>query len=188
MYYHSRELKHVEYDKVLPAPIEFIDEHFLEAYKWLGKYCGYCPQIWLSRSRSCLTGYKGRGWGKWENDKSEKIMFGFDVIKGFPLDFDTWELILGPLMNKEKISVFMKDMYKMIMEDGGDFSGDMGIKDYIEKGEDYFLKKYLFVEKDQVVVPSLNLKSAKIIFCKSEKHVKALRKMGFINDRIRIQK
>jgi len=34
---------------------------------------------------------------------------------------------------------------------------------------DLFLHKYLFVEKDQVVVPSLNLKSAKQIFCQNEK-------------------
>lgn len=188
MYYHARDLKHVEYDKVFPAPLAVIDDGFQNAYKWLGKYCGYCPQIWLSRSRSCLTGYKGRGWSKWESDKSDKIMFGFDVIKGFPLDFDTWELILGSLMSKEKISLFMKNMYQMIIEDGGDFGGDICIKNYVEKGEEFFLKNHLFVENDQVVVPSLNLKAAKVVFCKNEKQVKALRKMGFINDRIRIQK
>ena len=49
-----------------------------------------------------------------------------------------------------------------------------------------FLNRYLFVENDQVVVPSLNLKAAKQVFCRNEKQVKVLRHMGFINDRIKI--
>ena len=56
------------------------------------------------------------------------------------------------------------------------------------KGDlDLFLKKYAFIEKDQVVVPSLNLKSAKQIICRDEKQKKKLRKMGFIEDRIVIK-
>jgi len=46
---------------------------------------------------------------------------------------------------------------------------------------------YLFVENDQVVVPRLNLKTAKEIICQNEKQKKRLRKIGFIKDRIHIR-
>ena len=50
-----------------------------------------------------------------------------------------------------------------------------------------FLDAHLFVEKDQVVVPTLNLKAAKRVVCRNERQKKALRKMGFIEDRIQIR-
>lgn len=48
------------------------------------------------------------------------------------------------------------------------------------------LSGHLFVENDQVVVPSLNLKSAKRVLCRNERQKRALRQLGFIEDRIRI--
>ena len=84
------------------------------------------------------------------------------------------------------INEFIIDSWK----DQWDLSKDAEyswILEYKKLGEEEFLKKHLFVENDQVVVPSLNLKSAKEIFCKNEKQKKALRKMGFIEDRIKIK-
>ena len=189
MYYHARELKYVKYDKVFPPPIGSTDDFFLDAYTWLGSYCGYFPQIWLSRSRSELTGYKRRNTYSKKHDKKSKIMFGFDIIKGFPVKFDPWELILGPLMSKEPLNKFMKELYDDIYKEKEEFDKyTLPVKDYVEKGEEYFLKTHLFVEHDQIVVPSLNLKSAKVIFCKNEKDYKKLAQMGFIKDRIQIRK
>lgn len=190
MYYHARELKYVVYDKVGPAPISVIDEDFQKAYKWLGKYCGFFPQVWLSRSRSSITGYKTKRWPLGKNSKNDHIMFGFDIIKGFPLKYDVWELLLNPLMNGQDIEKWAKEWYDDVMknENGQFCEYTTCIKDLVENGFDFFLKRHLFVEHDQIVVPSLNLKSAKNVFCRNEKEYKALTKMGFIKDRIRIQK
>ena len=49
------------------------------------------------------------------------------------------------------------------------------------------LSKHLFVKHDQVVVPSLNLKAAKLIICRNERQKKTLRRMGFIEDRLVIR-
>lgn len=189
MYYHARELKYVVYDKVAPAPTSAIDEGFLNAYKWLGKHCGYCPQIWLSRSKSILTGYKNKRWIREKRFVQSNIMFGFDIIKGFPVKFDTWELIMCSLMNNESLRNFMNSFYNDLVGENIKFDYYvMPVKDYVEKGEEYFLKTHLFVEHDQIVVPSLNLKSAKTVFCRNEKEYKKLVQMGFIKDRIHIQK
>jgi hypothetical protein len=45
----------------------------------------------------------------------------------------------------------------------------------------------VFVERDQFVVPSLNLKTARRILCRNERQKKALRRMGFIEDRIEVR-
>jgi hypothetical protein len=50
-----------------------------------------------------------------------------------------------------------------------------------------FLRRHVFVERDQVVVPSLNLKTAKRILCRNERQKKQLRRMGFIEDRMEIR-
>lgn len=49
------------------------------------------------------------------------------------------------------------------------------------------LRRHVFVERDQVVVPSLNLKAAGRILCRNERQKKQLRRMGFIEDRIEIR-
>jgi hypothetical protein len=58
MYYHCRPLKYVEYGKIYPPPVETLDEMFLNCYNWIGNYCHFSPQVWLSRSVSSITGYK----------------------------------------------------------------------------------------------------------------------------------
>lgn len=186
MYYHCRPLKYVKYGKVQPPPEETLD-FMLPAYKWLGHYCGYCPQVWLSRSHSAITGYRN----DWHKDS---VLFGFDIIKGFALSYNHWELVMNPVINEQSFDEQNKAIERMFnsivqdyREDGEEPEDE--IADWVDAGSnlDEFLKKYLFQEIDQVVVPSLNLKSAKKIICHNEKQKKKLLKMGFIEDRILIK-
>lgn len=203
MYYHCRPLKYVEYGKVAPPPLEKVDDFLLPAYKWLSNYCGYCPQVWLSRSHLSITGYKmprmlkkrqyyvqKRGEFKVRNDN---VLFGFDVIKGFPVRYNFWEMLL--MFIDEKLS--LEEQNKYFTKEFNDITRECKLDNCIDDefmawdscggNLDLFLKKYVFVEEDQVVVPSLNLKAAKKIICSDEKQKKALRKMGFIEDRIQIK-
>jgi hypothetical protein len=192
MYYHCRPLKFVEYGKVYPPPIKEIDEFMIMPYRWLGHYCSFFPQVWLSRSYSSITGFKN----KYTKEK-DGILFGFDIIQGFPLSFQPWELLIGTLMNLDdhstieqlnrKIQQDFIEIEKDCIKEKWDLDGE--IKKWVDCGRniDTYLKKHVFVEVDQVVVPSLNLKVAKKIICRDERQKKALRKMGFIEDRIQIR-
>ena len=206
MYYHSRAIENTIYGKVGPAPASVVDNHFLQAYKWLSKYLpdSYCPQIWLSRSKSSYTGYtnqpkakQSKLFGKKTNDEPS-LLFGFDIIKGFPVDYELWCDFLPNLVN-------CKDGIK-----DGDLAVIAALKQYDEwaKEDEAQNNKYkiskavslwrrygnlqsvlnlgLFIEHDQVVVPALNLKSAKVVYCRNESQVKRLLKMGFIHDRVKI--
>jgi hypothetical protein len=115
-------------------------------------------------------------------------MFGFEHIRGFPLDYTEWHAILNSLLMKpwvsfedanKHIQAYLTNIRTWDAEDGA-----LQSSGYYEL--ESFLKESLFVKRDQVVVPTLNLKSAKKIFCRNEKQKKALRKMGFIEDRIMI--
>lgn len=180
MFYHARGLKYVEYGKVSG----FVEEDDLlnSAYKWLSSYCKFFPQVWLSRSSSSITGIR---YGK------DKILFGFDYIKGFSIDYSEWENLLFVLLNEKcKFS----DLEKLVRENFRrinieDDKENLKGKDRIFPSDnyEYWRDNYLFVEHDQVVVPSLNLKSAKEVICSNEKQKKKLRKMGFIEDRIKVR-
>ena len=209
VYYHCRPLKYVEYGKVLPSPDP--DPDLLPAYRWLGHYCGYCPQIWLSRGDISMTGARNliipkkvKGYPGARRDmraNRDSVLFCFDLIRGFPVDSDVWcVIILYTVMNMPKagldavnrqICINMDEWAEAVLED-----------DPHELEHGYcppaaawlkcrdistFLKQHVFVERDQVVVPSLNLKAAKEIICRDERQKKALRRMGFIEDRITIR-
>jgi len=192
MYYHCRPLKYVEYGKILPPPIELIDEYILECYRWLGAYCKFFPQVWLSRSHHSITGFK-RDLAK----KNDGILFGFDIAPGsFPVAYDAWEYLMGALINtkshnvsdiNKEINRELEELEKISKLEKWEPDGEL--KNWIDCGRDVnrYFEKHLFIEKDQVVVPSLNLKAAKKIICRNEKQKKALRKMGFIEDRIEIK-
>lgn len=191
MYYHCRPLKYVEYGKVFPPPIETIEPHMLKCYKWVAHYCNFFPQVWLSRSNFSITGFKEK-----YNKENDSILFGFDFIKGYPVSYDSWEFLMNVLMNVKTDNI--SEINKKIDEDFREFEEDSitekwepdgELKGWIDCGRnvDIYLKKHVFVEKDQVIVPSLNLKAAKKIICRNEKQKKALRKMGFIEDRIEIK-
>jgi len=204
MYYHCRDLRHVEYGKVYPPPPDKVDDFFILAYKWLGNYCGYFPQVWLARSHLHLTGYKSNCILKkrqfvqqkrsYTKNKMDSVLFGFDIIKGFPVSFRYWELILmflsgeGTLEQKnERLIQEVNEIVRDCKKDNSLIDEEMIAWDKCNGDLETFLKKYVFVEVDQVVVPSLNLKAAKQIICRNEKQKKKLRRMGFIEDRIVIK-
>jgi len=203
MYYHCRPIKYVEYGRVFPPPEDSLD-WMLPAYKWLGHHCGYSPQIWLSRSHSCITGYRSsnlikkskfirrkRSEAKVGNDS---ILLGFDVIKGFPVSYEHWNLILNACLSIENFDVQNKEIISQLNTFVGyyeenDEEPDRELADWVSSGRDLntFLNNYVFMEREQVVVPSLNLKSAKKIICHNEKQKKTLLKKGFIEDRVIIK-
>jgi hypothetical protein len=194
VFYHSRPLRHVVYGKVDPAPLDAVDPALLRAYRWLEQYCGYCPQVWLSRSRSTITGWK---------HGEDPILFGFERIKGFPLHYDMWESLLNYLLNTrsleeanagvrlrfEEAEQGTKEDPKfaeLVREEKGWYG--QAHRTWLEtKDVDAVLRKHLFVEHDQVVVPRLNLKAAKKVVCRNERQKKKLRRMGFLEDRIEIR-
>lgn len=208
MYYHCRPLKFVEYGKIYPA--QESDPDFLHAYRWLGHYCGYCPQLWLSRGNIRMTGYKHRFSGgpiaggldrRCVRIKKDNILFGFDLIKGFPIDyvFWCWHMLTFACchphasvdeLNRLAARGLDQDLQEIERESRGELAVELHPVHAAWKrirNFDQFLQEYVFSERDQLVVPSLNLKAAKIIVCRDEKQKKVLRKMGFIEDRIVIR-
>jgi hypothetical protein len=201
MYYHCRPLKYVEYGKVLPHTDE--DDFLLPAYRWLGHYCGFCPQMWLSRGDIGMTGYRNMLFGRGpKEEKKDNILFGFDIIRGFPIDYEFW---CGHFLNdainmpnaspaeiNRKVAVWLDRYSRELREEDckGFAAGKYPLEAAWERFRpdfDAFLRGYVFVEHGQVVVPSLNLKSAKKVVCRNEKQKKALRRLGFIEDRIEIR-
>jgi len=203
MYYHCRSLKYVTYGKVYPPPEDTL-EWMSPAYKWLGNYCGYFPQVWLSRSHSTITGIRTRVYSKkqkfvirkkkYDKERRDFVLFGFDVIRGFPLSYEHWCFIMGDLMAnndlKKQNGAIVKSLNEILFDSkDDDYPLEEELADWVKSGcnLDVYLRDYVFKEKDQVVVPNLNLKSAKKIICRNEKQKKTLRKMGFIEDRIQIK-
>jgi len=203
MYYHSDALKYIKYGKILPYRDD--SDWLSVAYKWLGFYCGYYPQVWLSRSQSSLTGFRCSGTIKKSKRSASRrsqikmhrdvALFGFENIKGFPVDYDIWSSLLNGLINEDfdsnkeqldkAVSEYL-DRHKKWAIEGEYIDEASDLKDWC--GDlDAYLNKHLFVEKNQVVVPSLNLKSAKKIICRNDKQKKTLRRMGFIEDRIDVR-
>lgn len=184
MYYHARDLTQVHYGKVYPAPLEFVDKDLRPAYEWLGRYCGFFPQIWLSRSRSMITGI---------HYDPATILFGFEHIRGFPVHYGRWEYLLNPLCNLVTDNQALQRYFtEMLTETQAELEPEEQLEDFLREwqqsnGLDDFLKRYVFIEHDQVVVPSLNLKAAKQIICRNEQQKRKLRRTGFIEDRIEVR-
>jgi hypothetical protein len=106
------------------------------------------------------------------------------------VEYDFWCLLLTSLTNAKSLSDANAAIRQVIEWIGADpkLADDPIGKTWRECHDvDTVLRRHLFVERDQVVVPSLNLKAAKHIICRTEKQRKALRKMGFIEDRIEIK-
>ena len=213
MYQHSTPLKYVKYGIIEPYCDE--DNWLLPAYEWLGFHCGYCPQVWLARGNSAITGFRAKTNLKKRKMVIQKrkevkiaansILFEFDVLPKkdiFPVDYDIWSFILTTLINTKSKSTkeeFDNELRKSLdyflkyeietKEQGEDCDDGDYVWDWANfNGDvDAYMKKHLFVEHDQVVVPRLNLKMAKQIICRNEKQKKELRRMGFIEDRIKIK-
>jgi hypothetical protein len=132
-------------------------------------------------------------------EKPNEVLFGFDDIQGFPIDFGFWEMILGevaasPNLEEQNngISKMFNEFLQWHYEDAKEDSTakmDRELRAWVDCGGDLdtFLQKKIFVLNDQVVVPSLNLKCAKKIICRNERQKKELRNMGFLEDRIQIK-
>jgi hypothetical protein len=93
VYYHTLPLKYVVYGTILPH--DDPSNQFRSAYEWLGHHCGYCPQIWLSRGDISMTGYRYRVGsvgisGSDQRAERDSVLFGFDLIHGFPIDYEFW--------------------------------------------------------------------------------------------------
>jgi hypothetical protein len=125
------------------------------------------------------------------------VLFGFDIIKGFPVDYTVWVYRVNGLMNTGPFRSF-EESNKVMVANLDDFSlwcRENACLDEQPMAADWsrdrdlgrILAQWLFKERDQVVVPALNLKAAKRIICRDERHKKVLRRMGFIEDRIEIR-
>ncbi len=194
MYYHARQIQYVTYGKVGPPPLETLDPNFALAYRWLGQYCEFHPQVWLSRSTSGITGFRFPNLLKRtpKSPPSDKVLFGFETIQGFPVNYDFWCELLCTLMNSKSLDHANTRIQEDIAERSVDPDPEM-YEDPISvtwrKTHDVraVLSEHLFVKHNQMVVPQLNLKAAKVIICRNEHQKKTLRRMGFIEDRLVIR-
>ncbi|MFV1987339.1 MAG: hypothetical protein ACC682_08650 [Gemmatimonadota bacterium] len=192
MYYHTRPLRYVRYGRVEPPPGGVIDPDFAVAYDWLGEFCGFSPQVWLSRSRSAITGFRylvtahsGRA-----RLLERHVLFGFEGIRGYPVHYDFWCELLTPLTSASTVAGAGRAVRAHLdwLVSDEDLRDDPAARIWSEtRSLTQVLDRCLFVEHDQVVVPALNLKAAKTIVCGSEREKKALRKLGFIEDRVEIR-
>jgi len=207
MYYHCLSLRYVEYDTILPHDDETGWNR--PAYQWLGNYCGYFPQIWLSRADIDMTGYRSAlrprfNRGRQRRVLKDQVLFGFDQVHGFPVESEFWGNFalnaglnheFGSPADVEESLVFHLDGAVEFAEEDDETAEDFEPRihrlayAWREERPDLasFLRKHAFVECNQFVVPSLNLKTAKRILCRNEKQKKALRQLGFIEDRIEIR-
>lgn len=187
MYYHCRDLRHTVYGTITPPPETALDPDLGRAYRWLGQHCGFYPQIWLSRSRSGITGFQR---AHRIRASETGLLFGFESIQGFPVDYDLWCEFLGDLMRGETLAE-SNDYAAEHLEWRSSIDGlaaDPLSRTWRETGDlRETLSRHLFQKHDQVVVPRLNLKAAKLVVCRNERQKKALRQMGFIEDRVVIR-
>jgi len=204
VYYHNLPLKYVVYGTVRPH--DDPSNQFRSAYEWLGHHCGYCPQIWLSRGDISMTGYRYRVnpigiSGSVQRAERDSVLFGFDLAHGFPIDYEFWwSYVLNTALNtppdKDEIDRWLVAKLDRWLADSAAEHGP-ALDPVVHRWEiawrqarpnlAEFLRRHVFVERDQVVVPSLNLKTAKRILCRNERQKKLLRRMGFIEDRIEIR-
>lgn len=205
MYYHCLSLRYVEYGTVLPH--DDPTGWNRPAYAWLGRHCGYFPQIWLSRADIDMTGYRTSlsariNRGRLRRTKKDSILFGFDQIHGFPIEHEFWSLYVLNAglrvdpnrpedIDKELLVSLEWSLRDAMAERGENLDPEFDRWDILWKQVRpdlaEFLRTHVFIECGQYVVPSLNLKTAKRIICRNERQKKALREKGFIEDRIEIR-
>lgn len=145
------------------------------AYKWLSQYCGFFPPLWISSDQDKLTGYAPR---------CGKVLFGFNKVRGFPVKYDMWMVLLGTLINLDT------DNFRFIDERLVE-----GLNTLEEQGEltwsdcktlDRFLKQRVFVDRDQFVVKSLDLRKSQLILCNDEAQRAIVSKKGFPSSRVKV--
>jgi len=149
--------------------------YYETAYKWLAQYCKFFPPIFLSSDQNKLSGY---------TQTCDKILFGFKNLNGFPVKYDEWVRIVGILINLDTNNFRFID--ERLVE---------GLKELAKIGEiclephtnlDSYLKGKVFVEYDQFVVESLDLRRSCVIVCFNEIQKSALVRKGFQSSQIKI--
>ena len=109
------------------------------------------------------------------------------------MDYSQWENLLFCLLDNNFNNLNLNDLDNKVKENFDKINLDEDKNNFIGNERTFHSKNYedwkdnyLFVENDQVVISKLNLKIAKEIICRDELQKKKLRKMGFIEDRIKI--
>lgn len=121
----------------------------------------------------------------------DRILFAFETIQGFSLDYDFWEQILVSVWNTKNLTHANQEVRRIIQEDASDLeyrNHPVSVTWLETQNVQEVFSKHLFAKHDQVVVPQLNLKVAKQIICRNEQPKKTLKRMGFIEDRIIIRR
>ena len=189
MYWHSRPLRFVRYGKVGPPPWEEVWDSLRPAYLWLGQHTGYAPQVWFARGSRRITGYRS---------EVDSALFGFDILPGaLGLAYDPWCEVISALSGgswevslaelDQEIVRSLDGVLRFIREEGFEMNAEY--REW-EKHRDLtrWLDRFLFVGDDQYVLPQVNLKSSKEIWVRNERQKKRLRRLGFIEDRIKIRR
>src|SRR3989338_2247852 len=121
MYQHNRELKYVAYGKV-KGNIEGGDLGFQGAYRWLGHYCGFYPQVWLARGQSSITGYK-------EKSGIDVVLFEFDYIKGFDVDYNEWHNVMDALIDKKENFNYLEKLVRESVDEAMEWDKKEGLRE-----------------------------------------------------------
>lgn len=149
--------------------------YYETAYKWLAQYCNFFPPVFLSSDQSKLSGY---------NNENEKILFGFKSFNGFPIKYDEWIRISGILINLDT------NNYRFIDEKLSEGLLELAATGEIEFGPhtnlDQYLRSKVFVNYDQIVVESLDLRRSSVIVCFNEIQKTVLTRKGFSANQIKI--
>lgn len=149
--------------------------YYETAYKWLSQYSKFFPPIFLSSDQNKLSGY---------DNKSNKVLFGFRNLNGFPVKYDEWLRIVGILINLDTNNFRYID--EKLMEGLMELSktGEIKIEPHVNL--DSYLKSKVFVEFDQFVVGSLDLRKSSVIVCYNEIQKTALARKGFPVSQIKV--
>jgi len=128
----------------------------------------------------------------------DSALFGFDILPGaLGLAYDPWCEVISALSGgswevslaelDQEIVRSLDGVLRFIREEGFEMNAEY--REW-EKHRDLtrWLDRFLFVGDDQYVLPQVNLKSAKEIWVRNERQKKRLRRLGFIEDRIKIRR
>ena len=150
-------------------------EMYETAYKWLAQYCEFFPPLWVSLDEEKLTGYSA---------KSSKVLFGFKFVNGFPVKYDAWMIFLGILINLDTNNFRYID--ERLVEELDIMERDGETRWSHCHNLDNYLKSYVFVNDDQFVVPSLDLRQSQTIVCSDEAQRGNLIRKGFQGSKIKV--
>jgi hypothetical protein len=137
--------------------------YYETAYKWLAQYSNFFPPIFLSSDQSKLSGY---------SLSCDKILFGFKNITGFPVKYDEWIKIVGILINLDTNNFRLID--ERLLEGLSELSKLGEIQFNHSANLDSYLNSKVFVNYDQIVVSSLDLRKSCVIVCFNEIQKSAL--------------